>query len=222
MLRGERLIFKQLSLALVPGRLTLIAGPNGAGKSTLLAVMAGLTKPSAGELTHDLEPGELALLGHSVCAYPGLTGLENLAFSASLHGLPKAETDLMPHLERLGLARAAHLKAAHYSRGMAQRLNLARVLLIAPKVLLLDEPATGLDQESTALLKREIRAAKERGTALAMVSHDLAPERLAAPNCDIHLADEVLYIEQGLAAYQGEPQGFAAFLAEETPGAAVC
>ena len=118
----------------------------------------------------------------------------------------------MAGLARVGLEAHAHERAGVFSRGMAQRLNLARVLMQAPDVLLLDEPGTGLDVASLALLRREILAARQRGACVVLISHDLAG--------DAPLADRLLALEHRKLAYDGSPAGFGGFAPVETPAGA--
>ena len=119
---------------------------------------------------------------------------------------------IMAGLARVGLEAHAHERAGVFSRGMAQRLNLARVLMQAPDVLLLDEPGTGLDVASLALLRREILAARQRGACVVLISHDLAG--------DAPLADRLLALEHRKLAYDGSPSGFGGFAPVETPAGA--
>ncbi len=172
---GSRLIFKEVGFSVPPGSITLLAGPNGAGKSTLLKIMAGLLRPSAGQV--DMDPQiRLGYLGHQTFIYPDLSALENLAFWSRLHGQKPAESRLLAALERVDLAPFAQERAGGFSRGMAQRLNLARVFLLDFNLLLLDEPGTGLDLPSAAILAREIQAARARGAAVVWVSHNLVED----------------------------------------------
>jgi len=208
---GERLVFKGLDLEVRPGRVLMVVGANGAGKSTLLRVMAGLSRPSAGELECSLEKGELAYLGHQTFLYPEDSALENLRFWTGLYGLGLGDDALTAALERVGLRKFAHERAGHFSRGMAQRLNLARVFLIAPRLLFLDEPDTGLDEASRAILHQEIELAGSGGRSVVWVSHHL--ER------DLPKADDVLHLDRGRVAYCGPVAGFDASV---MAGAATC
>jgi heme exporter protein A len=175
---GPRLIFRDVSFDVRRGSVTLLAGANGAGKSTLLKIMAGLLRPSAGEvIAHHGGRGKeirIGYLGHRTFLYPGLSALENLRFWAGLHGLDHGDATLADILERMELAPFAGEKAGTFSRGMAQRLNLARVFLLAPDLLLLDEPGTGLDTRSTAVLDREIRACRAAGSGIVWITHNPA------------------------------------------------
>ena len=181
---GDKAVFAGVGLTLKAGRVLLVVGENGAGKSTLLRVLSGLAAPTAGAVERAAPPERTGFLGHRTFLYPRLSAVDNLRFWARLYGLPSAEDDVLPVLERMGLTHAAFEEAGSFSRGMAQRLSLARVLLPEPVLIFLDEPATGLDKASRKVLRDEIAAARERGAALVWVSHDLAG--------DLPMADAVL------------------------------
>jgi heme exporter protein A len=192
---GHRRIFSSVDLAVARGTITLLTGANGAGKSTLLRLMAGLLHPSAGSCACHAAEGRVAYLGHATFMYPGLTAWENLDFWRKAQGLRLTEADLMELLERVGLERHAHERAGIFSRGMSQRLNLARALLVEPELLLLDEPGTGLDSRAAAMLRGEIVRARQRGAGIVWISHDVA--------ADAPLADRVLTLERGSLGGQG-------------------
>ena len=195
---GPRLIFKDVSLSVRPGTVTLLAGANGAGKSTLLRIMAGLIRPSAGSVVWGQRPPDrdaasvkggtgpdgdapvLGYLGHQTFLYPDLNALENLRFWSALHQRSFPEQALMDALERVELGSFAEEKARGFSRGMAQRLNLARVFLLRPDILLLDEPGTGLDTRSTGILHREIADARAAGAGIVWITHSLADDLVRA------------------------------------------
>ena len=199
-LYGQRLIFKDVCQSFVRGSLTLLVGDNGSGKSTLMRIMAGLAQPSAGEvqLADDATVGYVA---HATFLYPGLTAMENLTFWCRAYGLATQERDIMDALEHVGLAAHAHERAGVFSRGMAQKLNLARVLLQKPGLLLLDEPGTGLDQTAMVLLRDEMRNVRDRGGCVVCISHDLQG--------DVPLADTVCRMHKGRLTAMS-PQEFAA------------
>jgi heme exporter protein A len=198
---GQKLVFKEVSCRVSPGEILLVAGPNGAGKSTLMRIMAGLSKPSAGEVVLDLEPEKTAYLGHATFIYPGLSALANLKFWGTMYGLSPSRAGLMALLERVGLDRAAEEKAGSFSRGMAQRLNLARIYLVEPKLIFLDEPGTGLDPKSLATLRTEITGFRDRGTGVVWISHHVTE--------DAALADTVLALGGRQVEYFGPASGFA-------------
>lgn len=192
---GSKLVFKEVSCEVGPGQIVLVAGPNGAGKSTLMRIMAGLSKPSAGDVDCSLEPEDVAYLGHATFIYPGMTALANLKFWGTMYGLSPSHEKLMELLKRVGLERAAEEKAGSFSRGMAQRLNLARIYLVEPKLIFLDEPGTGLDPKSLATLRREIVGFRDRGTSVVWISHHVAE--------DTELADMVLALGGKQVEYFG-------------------
>lgn len=204
---GNKLVFKEVSCEVGTGQIMLVAGPNGAGKSTLMRIMAGLSKPSAGDVRLHLEPEDVAYLGHATFIYPGLTALANLKFWGSMYGLSPSRQELMELLRRVGLERAAEEKAGSFSRGMAQRLNLARIYLVEPKLIFLDEPGTGLDPKSLATLRREIVAFRDKGTSVIWISHHVHE--------DTALADLVLAIGGKQVEYFGPAS-------EYTPEEPVC
>ncbi len=206
---GDRLIFKEVDFRLAPGEVVLLLGRNGAGKSTLMQVMAGLLTPNAGIVTHK-EGARLGRIGHQGCIYPRLSAVENLAFWSALNGRPASDKDILKALESVELAAFAEEPAASFSRGMAQRLDLARVFLLEPDILLLDEPATGLDTRSTAMLHEAVAAARGRGVGVVWITH--------SPEHDIRHADRAVRLEKK-RLLDGQPGSFAG-TAGETGGSA--
>lgn len=180
---GYRPVLNKLNLTVAAGEVVALFGPNGAGKSTLLRLVTGLSSRFGGQLalfgetvTH-VSPAlrqRLALLGHQSFCYEALSGHENLTFYARLHGLVQPEQLALHWLNRVGLTLFAHEPVATYSRGMQQRLALARCLLTEPDLICLDEPGTGLDLQGADLLQAEVRAARERGAGVLLVTHEVA------------------------------------------------
>ena len=170
---GPRLLFRRVDAALMPGTLSLLAGANGAGKSTLMRVMAGLTRADAGTVSLNIPEEKLGYMAHATFLYPGLSASENLMFWANAAGLDNAAARVKAALETVGLSRHAEERAGIFSRGMAQRLNLARLILTDPKLILLDEPATGLDVTSRRMLLDLMLEARSRGAAILWISHDV-------------------------------------------------
>lgn len=167
------------------GEVTVVEGPNGAGKSTLLAVLSLLVRPVRGALRfgpHDAVAsadrlrGTIGILAHASMVYPDLDADETLALTATLYGLE--EVDAARRIEalraRFELGAFADRPARTYSRGQRQRLALARALLVRPRLLLLDEPSTGLDAASTARLVDIIHEERVRGAIVVVVTHDAA------------------------------------------------
>ena len=150
---GAREVVHDLSLAVAAGETLALVGPNGAGKTTLMKMILGVTRPSGGTVrVHGHDPkgtGTAALrtsigyLPENVAFHGAMTGMELLAFYARLKGEPISSCDAL--LERVGLTEAANRRVRTYSKGMRQRLGLAQALLGRPRLLVLDEPTTGLD-----------------------------------------------------------------------------
>lgn len=183
---GRKKIFQNLNLDLVSGDHVLITGANGAGKSTLLRILAGLCKPDAGNAR--LAPNtSVAYLGHATFLYPDFTAFENLDFQARINGIRANAREIISVLEKMALHGHAHEKARFFSRGMAQRLNFARILLLDASLILLDEPFTGLDITSRRLMRAALKDIRRQGRAMAMVSHD--------PQAERDLVDRVLLLE---------------------------
>jgi heme exporter protein A len=179
---GRQPALAGVSCRLAPGQLALLMGPNGAGKSTLLSILSTLSRPSSGEVRYGSRShrqaeeelrGRIGLVAHAPMLYRQLSCRENLRFWARLYGVGDAAAEVERWLARVGLAEAADKPAQDLSRGMAQRLALARALLPDPELLLLDEPFTGLDREAIATLRKELAAAREAGKIVALVSHEL-------------------------------------------------
>jgi heme ABC exporter ATP-binding subunit CcmA len=180
---GRLRVLHDIDLTLSPGEALAVAGPNGAGKSTLLRILAGLTRPTAGEVHVLGRPltGESAetrraigLLSHQSLLYDDLTLAENLTFVARLYGLTRPGEAARAALEAAGLAGRADDSPRRLSRGLLQRAAIARALLHAPRVLLLDEPFTALDAASADRLREMLEARRTEGLGLVIVTHHLA------------------------------------------------
>lgn len=197
---GSRLIFKGVSCSLEPASIMLVAGPNGAGKSTLLKIMAGLIAPRGGSVERRVPDRAMAFMGHQTFVYPALSALGNLEFWNSVYARGLDDAAMLSLLDRVGLKGFALESAGTFSRGMAQRLSLARVLLVEPELLFLDEPSTGLDTASQALLHNELEAARARGAGIVWISHDL--------DRDLGRADTVLRLGGRSMSYFGPAREF--------------
>jgi heme exporter protein A len=173
-IRGERLVFDNLSFAVAAGGILVLRGPNGSGKSSLLRLLAGLARPAAGALMWNGAPvwddpaahrGRLRYLGHRNALKSALTARENLSFAAVLFGGGAVDAAL----DRLGLTALAHVPARFMSSGEQRRLALARLIAAPAPLWLLDEPTVGLDDASLRVLVDMI-ADHRRGGGMAMLA----------------------------------------------------
>lgn len=203
-------VLKKLNLSIARGECVALLGPNGSGKSTLLRLLAGLSKPTSGTITVGgwelpreaaAVRSQIGMVSHKPLLYENLTALENLRFFARLYNLPAEERDARMNtlLERVGLARRAGDLIRTYSRGMQQRLSIARALLHNPDVLLLDEPYTGLDQAASAMLDEVTLEANANGHTIIMATHEL--ERAA------RLASRVVILSRGAVSFDAPTDG---------------
>lgn len=197
---GEQIALRGVNLTVQSGARVALTGPNGAGKSTLLRALAGLVRVDAGDI--EINGTALAVdswqarraigfVAHKPMLYPELTAAENLRFYARLYGLDQLSERVAAGLSRVGLADRANSRAGTLSRGMTQRLALARALLHEPSILLLDEAESGLDASATELLLDVLRADVGKRTVI-LASHDLGFVQAAA--------DEVVMLKAGRVA----------------------
>ncbi len=179
---GRRKALSQVSFTCDAGEIVGLLGPNGAGKSTLLNILATLLSPSKGTITYGDRPagdggaeirGRIGMLGHDLFLYPELTARENLTFFAQLYGLRDVPRVVGHALDQSGLAARADDFVSGFSRGMRQRVALERALLHDPRLILLDEPFTGLDQASAAALVSRLRNRQQAGCLIVLATHDL-------------------------------------------------
>jgi ABC-type multidrug transport system ATPase subunit len=179
---GRRRALSRISFRTRKGSILGLLGPNGAGKSTMLAVLATLLRASSGAVrygTHTAGASGAALrsrigiLGHDLFLYPELTARENLAFFAGLYGAGDPQKAAEAALQRSGLADRADDPVASFSRGMRQRVALERALIHGPRLVLLDEPFTGLDDASTAALVARLQGLRESDAIVVLATHDL-------------------------------------------------
>jgi tungstate transport system ATP-binding protein len=202
---GSRTALEVKRLELLPGRIYALAGPNGAGKSTLLAILALLTPPCGGEISFDgqrvtgnrdrlrLRP-QVTLVHQSPYLFRG-TVADNVAFGLRQRDVPSERRQALVQaaLERVGLAEFAPRRVDQLSGGEAQRVAIARALALEPRLLLLDEPFSALDPDSTARLEELLRSLAATGTTIVVSSHDGAQRRRLA-------AEEIRLAEGRLAA----------------------
>ncbi len=177
---GVRLALRGVSLEIGAGECVALVGHNGSGKTTLLKIVAQLTRPSRGEiaflagenpLTLDEVKGRVGMVGHHTLLYEELTAEENLIFFAKLFGLENPAEKSRAALQPVGLAGRATDLVRTFSRGMRQRLSIARALLASPGLLLLDEAGTGLDPEGQHWLGTTILRLRDSGCTILMSTH---------------------------------------------------
>jgi heme exporter protein A len=174
---GTKRVLRGIDFEVPRGGFLLVTGPNGSGKSTLLSLCAGLLAPTAGELAVEVNRGEIGYLAHESLVYRELSALENLDLYGRLYHVPERRERVGMLLERFGLWDARRERVGSLSRGMAQRLALCRALLHEPRLLLLDEPYSGLDHVGARLLDDELGSLAGDRT-FVVATH--APQRVEA------------------------------------------
>ena len=178
---GRRRAVSQVSFTIHSGDIVGLLGPNGAGKSTLIGILATLVAPTSGGVTYGGQPSRalggslrraIGLLAHELHLYPELSARQNLAFFAELYGLDaRAAVDRALHAA--GLADRADDEVSGFSRGMRQRLALERALLHEPRLVLMDEPFTGLDDAAVGFVADRLRRLAAGGALVVLATHDL-------------------------------------------------
>jgi heme exporter protein A len=200
---GPTLALGGVSLCFTAGSTTVIRGANGSGKSTLLWLLAMLAHPTRGEIRYgryttkhadDLR-GRIGFVAHQLQLYPGLSGHENLVLAAKLQDIPYAEKRASDLGDALALSEYWNRPMRTYSRGQAQRVSVARALLHEPRLLLMDEPGTGLDAKSTSELVNLVEQEKRRGAIVIVVTHEEELSRM--------VADRVLHMDRGRVVEPG-------------------
>jgi heme ABC exporter ATP-binding subunit CcmA len=209
---GRRRALARISFTVGRGEILGLLGPNGAGKSTMLSILATLLRPTSGRIrfgTIDLADaaidaaalrGRIGVLGHDLFLYPELTARENLAFFAGLYKIAEPGRAALAALDRAGLADRADDPVGSLSRGMRQRVALERALIHNPRLALLDEPFTGLDDASAAALLERLKALRSAGAVVIIATHDL--------DLAEGLLDQAVFLRDGrLALATARPEG---------------
>jgi len=199
---GDYPALRDIGLSAEPGACLALIGRNGAGKTTLLRIIAGFSRPGRGQVRiFGQAPRETAarrkmgFIGHGISVYDELSALENLILFGKLYGLPDPRRSALEWLERTGLERVRNGLVREFSRGMRQRLAVARAFLHDPGVMLLDEPFTALDDRAIAVLQRLLREALAAGKTIVMSTHQLREA--------LELASHVALLNRGQVAFQG-------------------
>jgi heme exporter protein A len=200
---GRRSALGGISLSLQSGDCLALFGPNGAGKTTLLRVVAGLLKPTSGIVRvggHSLRDdasarARVGLVSHQSMLYRALTARENLEFTAKLYGLenPRAAADRA--LERMHMSDRANAPVRALSRGLQQRISIARAIVHDPSVVLLDEPYTGLDAAGSAALTETLRLLRSHGATMMLVTHNVDEGLEIATHAAIMTAGRIVRYE---------------------------
>ncbi len=194
-----------ISFDLNTGEFLTLFGPNGAGKTTLIKILAGLTKPTSGTATvagYDVQNGDsglrrdIGVISHTSCLYADLTALENLTFYAKMYGLDNAKERAMQAIEDVGLKGRMHDRIRTFSRGMQQRISIARAVIHNPSILFLDEPFTGLDPHGSNVLKQYLHSLHTEKRTIIMTTHDIS--------CGLEMSDRVAVQVKGKFAFMGK------------------
>jgi heme exporter protein A len=202
---GSKVALKGVDLDVGEGEFLTLVGPNGAGKTTLIRVLATLTRPTEGSVHvagYDLSSQgtearrRIGLVSHQTLLYDDLPAEENLRFYGRMYEVPDLEERITALLQRVGLDHRRRDPVRTFSRGMQQRLSLARALLHDPAVLLLDEPYTGLDQQAAEVLREVLAALVGRASTVLMTTHNL--ER------GLELCDRAAILVNGRIVHQAD------------------
>jgi len=199
---GDYPALRNISFEVPAGRCLALIGRNGAGKTTLLRILAGFSRPGKGDVRIlGNSPREtsarrrIGFLGHGISIYDELSALENLHLYARMYSLAEPKKSAMEWLDRTGLVHVKDSLVREFSRGMRQRLAVARAFLHGPQVMLLDEPFTALDDRAIALLQSLLADALRRGSTIVMSTHQLREA--------LELATDVALIQRGTVAHHG-------------------
>lgn len=200
---GDFPALKDIGFRVSPGSTVALLGRNGAGKTTLLRIVGGLTKPTKGaarifgeDVRQQASRRRIGILGHGISLYDELSATENLVLFGNLYGIEEPRQKALAWLERTGLGRVRDGLVREFSRGMRQRLAVARAFLHEPDLLLFDEPFTALDDRAIAVLQSLLAEAHAQGRTIVMSTHQLKEA--------LELATHVALIRRGQIAYAGE------------------
>ncbi len=201
---GTHLALRGLDLGVRWGESVVIFGPNGAGKTTLIKVLASIMNPSSGKVLvdgRDLKSNaeevrrRIGVVTHQTFLYSNLTAYENLEFYSRMYDVPRRKERIHEVVAMVGMTSRLHDRVGTLSRGMQQRLAIARSRLHKPDIMLLDEPETGLDQQAISMLWRALQTEDEGKSSIILTTHNL--ER------GFELGDRLLILDKGRIVYEG-------------------
>jgi len=205
---GHQVALRGVDLSLAEGEFLTLFGPNGAGKTTLIRIVASLTRPTAGTVHvrgQDLSKAatavrrDIGLISHNPLLYGDLTPDENLRFFARMYDLPQARSRIDAALEQVGLVARRHDPVRTFSRGMVQRLAIARATLHDPAIMLLDEPYTGLDLQAADMLRAVLQELAAYNRTVILTTHDLEQ--------GLEMCDRAAILHRGRVAWEGARAG---------------
>ncbi len=200
---NNRLALRCVDLEVNQGESLVILGPNGAGKTTLIKILATIVKPTGGEITingldHSRHAEEIrrriGVVTHETFLYSNLTVQENLEFYNRMYNIPDPKEQIQEVVSLVGMTPQLHQRVSTLSRGMQQRISIARALLHQPSIMLLDEPETGLDQQALNILWQAVKGEGTENRTVILTTHNL--ER------GLSLADRVVILSGGAVVYQ--------------------
>lgn len=192
---GEQQVLTDVSFSIANGEIFGLLGPSGAGKTTIINILTNQLKEDGGSKEVKAKPHEIGIMLDIGGLYPHLNCLENLNLYATIYGLPKGKP--MEVLETVGLAGAAKKSVEELSRGMTQRLALARAILYNPKLLFLDEPTSALDPATSKGVCALLQKLKEQGTTIFLTTHNMDEA--------LKLCDNIALLHDGKIIEQGNP-----------------
>jgi heme exporter protein A len=202
---GAKRVLRGVDLTVADGQFLTLVGPNGAGKTTLIRIIATLAKPTSGQVRvggvsasedADAVRRRIGLVSHRTLLYDDLSGEENLLFYARMYGVPQMRERVHAVLDQVELYARRRDPVRTFSRGMQQRLAIARAILHQPSLMLLDEPYTGLDPRAAAVLRGLLESLACQGQTVLMTTHDLA--------LGLESADHVAILADGLIAFRSD------------------
>lgn len=200
---GSKTVLKDINLHIEPGEFVSVLGPNGAGKTTLLKVLTLLTPPSEGQVYiagQKITGNPLALrkkmgvISHNTFLYGNLTAYENLLFYGRMYDVPNVRQRIKEVIAEVGLQYSLNDPVRTFSRGMQQRLAIARAIIHDPDILFLDEPYTGLDQHAIGILNQVLLNLTNQNRTIYMITHNFEQ--------GLHMSDRIIILVSGRIVYE--------------------